>query len=482
MLSKRPYYILFLLCLLLSFSNCKMDTKNAKKNTYFGGEIIRPNTNYILLSRDNKKEDTIYLDKNNQFLHRIDNLEKGIVYSFKHKPEAQAVLIEPGDSILVRLNTIEFDESLVFSGKGSKKNNFLINTYLRHESERKKINRKYFKLPPKEFKKNYDSLYGVLNKTYESFINKNDISDFAKKICKANIDYEFYTWKEIYHFQYVFYENSRIKIFDEPLTKNFLNHRKGIDLNDEDLKMIHAYNKFLNQYINNIAYTSNNNNFQLENSLFNTLYKFQLVDSLIKNTYTKNSLLRHFAIKSIVNSSNISDSRKILSKYLSISDNKEFQREMTRITNATSKLMKDNILPDQEIISYNKEETKLSTLFSKPINVIYFWSLENRNQFVKSHKKMDSFKEKFPNIDFISINIDEDKTDLWANTVRRHNFDLDKEFKFKSAKCSIDELIIHRKNKVIIVDDMGKIIIADGVLFSNNLKRKLEIFDKNLLQ
>ena len=50
-------------------------------------------------------------------------------------PSFNICILQEGDSILIRLNTKEFDESLVFSGQGSEINNFLIEMFLAHEEE-----------------------------------------------------------------------------------------------------------------------------------------------------------------------------------------------------------------------------------------------------------------------------------------------------------------------------------------------------------
>ena len=40
---------------------------------------------------------------------------------------------------MLRLNTFDFDESLVYTGKGAKENNFLMDIYLLNEEEDEKI-------------------------------------------------------------------------------------------------------------------------------------------------------------------------------------------------------------------------------------------------------------------------------------------------------------------------------------------------------
>ena len=71
--------------------------------------------------QDNDKAiDTLFLDENNRFHHIIENLNSGL-HSFYHAGEEQFMVLEANDSVMLRLNTLDFDESLVFSGKGAKK-------------------------------------------------------------------------------------------------------------------------------------------------------------------------------------------------------------------------------------------------------------------------------------------------------------------------------------------------------------------------
>src|SRR5690606_3647635 len=127
------YSALIISCVTL-FYGCKNDANLEPNVAYFGGEIINPNNGYVMLYGPNEMEDTLFLDDDNRFYKKLENLEAGL-YTFVHSGEYQMVLIEPQDSIMARLNTMDFDESLVFSGNGSKKNNFLINAFLENEVE-----------------------------------------------------------------------------------------------------------------------------------------------------------------------------------------------------------------------------------------------------------------------------------------------------------------------------------------------------------
>ena len=127
------YTITFLITLLVV--SCKETTPTTDSDyAYFGGEIINPSNNYVVIHNNRDQKDTIYLDANNRFLHKVNNLHAGM-HTFKHGDEYQMFLLEPLDSLLFRLNTNDFDESLVYTGEGSKKNNFFIQSFLDDEKE-----------------------------------------------------------------------------------------------------------------------------------------------------------------------------------------------------------------------------------------------------------------------------------------------------------------------------------------------------------
>ena len=100
-------YVISVILAILTFS-CKTATKDNYAKSYFGGEIINPKTNFVLFLKDHKVIDTLLLDENNRFLKEYDTLKEGL-YTFKPGTEVQSIYLEPSDSILVRLNSWDFD-------------------------------------------------------------------------------------------------------------------------------------------------------------------------------------------------------------------------------------------------------------------------------------------------------------------------------------------------------------------------------------
>ena len=113
---------LITLSLSLLFS-CKKKS-NAIEEAFITGQVINPTNTFITLGKPEKEKDTFYLDENNFFKTSLKIDEEGGLYEFKHGIERQLFYIERGDSLTLRVNTIAFDESLAFGGKGAEKTHF----------------------------------------------------------------------------------------------------------------------------------------------------------------------------------------------------------------------------------------------------------------------------------------------------------------------------------------------------------------------
>lgn len=105
---------------LLFLNSCHKDFDNDDYVAYFGGEVINPNNPYVLFCKDNVVIDTILINKDNTFFKKFDSLAPGL-YTFKHEPEYQYVYFEKNDSLRVHIDSNDFDQSVVFCGRGDRK-------------------------------------------------------------------------------------------------------------------------------------------------------------------------------------------------------------------------------------------------------------------------------------------------------------------------------------------------------------------------
>ncbi|WP_296383537.1 hypothetical protein, partial [Winogradskyella sp.] len=303
---------------------CKTKSDSNNEYAYIGGEIINPkNKTIVLYNTKGQVVDSLTLDANNRFLHKITNLQSGL-HSLTHGGEYQMILLEPNDSIMFRLNTYDFDESLVFTGSGAKKNNYLIKTYLSNEKEAKHLV-KYSKMEPEMFHDFVEKRRKKQLKEFHEFLEHNEGSEFFKSIIEANINYNTYADKEIYPFAY-FGNNKLIHIKDLP--DDFYAHRANVDYNANHLSHFFSYNRFLFSHIDNLAIESyyKNNPYHSKfdrHAIDYNKSKLDLIDSIIINKTIKNNLLKYKARDFISHNHTAIEASEILDYYLEKSTNED---------------------------------------------------------------------------------------------------------------------------------------------------------------
>lgn len=465
------YYLqmkkIFLLSLVLTvFISCGDDVKNEVTGAWFGGEIVNPNTNHIILTKNEKVVDTIPLNENNRFLYYIENVDKGI-YNFIHN-EYQMVYLEPGDSLMLRLNTIEFDSSLAFTGIGAERNNFLINMFLYNEEENQQM-RPFYDLPVNDFLQKLDSMSQIRFDNLNRFIKRYKPCKSFNEIAEANILYDKYTKMEFYPAVNSEFDATGTT---SSLPSNYYDFRKKINYNNEALQSYYTYYRFMLWHLDYLAYEhyKNEHHYNSE-SLTHITHKLNIIDSLVTVESLKNSLLRTSTRRYIINCKNPEDEKKALELYLSLSTDQDHKNEITKISEASIKLMPGEKLPHLTIYNFNGEEVSFEQIITRP-TVFYFWSINSLNHLRNIHSKADELKVKYPEFDFIAINTNAD-INAWKQIINRHGFDKEKEFRFHDPSKAMEYLIINTVNKSMIIDENAKIIDNHTNLFSSRFEEEL---------
>ncbi|WP_152611488.1 TlpA family protein disulfide reductase [Psychroserpens damuponensis] len=453
-----------LTCLL--FIGC--DSKTEIGDTaYFGGEIVNPNNNYVTIYNNESERDTILLDNRNRFIYKIDDLKAGL-YHFTHGGEYQTLLIEPNDSILIRLNTNDFDESLVYTGPGSKKNNYFIKAFLNDEVANKEFS-KLQHLEPEVFEKHIYSAKQQKLDYLDRFVAEQEFSLLFKKIAEASINYNYYTHKEKYPFGY-FGNNKLIHYKDLP--EEFYDYRENVDFNDVSLSGVYSYNKFMDWYFHNTAlnkyYHDGNHHKFNRQALDYNLEKLRLIDSVIDNVTIKDYVLKHATKVFVYNSSSAEQSQSMLDSYLEKSSNEIDKTYINNLAKSIINLYPGNPLPNIDILDFNSNVINLKDVIKAP-TAIYCWSSNFKYSYRNNHYMMKNLKVKYPDMDFIAININDMNTYAWKKTLNILKYPTENEYMFKNPNEAIQKFAIANSQKVLIVDKNGYIVESNTDLFSHHI-------------
>lgn len=447
------------LLLLFALSSCKKKEISSDEITWIGGQIINPQLDYIIFAQGKLVMDTVKLDSNNFFFYRTDKLKAGL-YTLRHK-ETQVFYIEPGDSLLLHLNTVEFDESLAYSGRGAAQNNLLMDLYLRNEKENKALP-KWYTLSPEDFTAKIDSLKLDKEKDYKDFLSRHEVSDGFKEVAESSINYDYYSKKELYAI-------ANRRRADE-LSADYFAYRKNIDFNNEKLRFYYPYYRFLNRYFNSIVVAKyppgadrNAYNFNID--------KLKVIDSTVTNDSIRNSLLRYTAFSYLLGAQNEKEEKDLYSYFSTLNNNPNHVVQLGQLAEATVKMSRGNLIPDVQVLSMDNNVKTLRSLIKKP-TVLYFWSTESPTQFKMVHNRSAELMAKYPEYNFISINTDT-HFKKWQTRIKNLHYDPSKEFQLENVSEAEKQLVLSYRGKAIIVDKNAKILDGNTNMFNPNFEELL---------
>lgn len=464
---QKLLFNLSFLLLVFSLGSCSKGFDDNDYTAYFGGEIINPKNNYVLFLKDDEILDTLFLDRENRFFISFDSLVPGL-YTFKHEPEYQYVYFEKNDSLMVRINTRDFDESVVFCGRGDEKNNFLMELYLKHFNERVNMF-DILEKEPEQFLHSLDSAYKSKDKFYAKKKNQINWSDDFDLYAKSSLLLNYCTFKEMYP---MVYQMRTGKSITYKLPKSYYNHRDKIDFNDAKLTHFSPFVRYLTHMMSNVSFYETKNKTDLDEALAVNIHKLNIADTLFKINVIKDKVLKNIAISYLLEDQKVENNEVFFERLNTLVTDKSKIEEVNKTANSIKNLYVGNTLPEISLLDLDGNEIKSSTVI-KGKAVIFFWSQNVPTHMRAAYKKVLDYHSNYSHYQFIAINIDEDQT-KWNNTVRKNAFGVVNEFRAKDFHKLKEDWVITKLQRTIITGQEGKIKNAFVNLFDVRFQEELK--------
>jgi len=460
--------LLLSLSFVLGLCSCNKKFKDDNFTAYFGGEVSNPTNRYVLFCKDSEVIDTIPLNEDNTFFKTFDSLAPGL-YSFKHEPEYQYVYFDKNDSLMVRINSQDFDESIIFCGRGEEKNNFMMELYLKNEDDKNKLF-EVFDYDFPRFSSNIDSSY----KSKEAFYNKKKEelkwSEDFDKYAKASLDFFHYSKKEIYPLVHEMRTGENI---ESKLPKDYYDFRNNVDFNNAAFTNFSPFVRYLSNMMNNVATDKEFANVsEIDKALEINIKKLNIADTLFKNEEIKNIVLNNIAFTYLLEDQNIVNNKKFLDKYHALSTDKDQHNEIIKIGNAIQSLKTGNHLPDINLVDTEGKVQSIKSIIKKK-TVVFFWTKNLESHMVAVHKKVLEFQKKHPDYDFVAICVDENQ-DKWKASLANYKFKGIKEYRAENFEDLKEKWVVNKIHRTILTDATGKIDNAFVSLFDSKFEENLK--------
>ena len=374
--------------------------------TVFSGKIENNATNEIRI----ENRDTIYKSsvESNGFFKIKFRLKNENFFTYVGN-EFTTIHLSPGDSLFMSVDARtwrEFDKTLIYSGKGSDKNNYFFHRSLLIDELVNSKKDELFSMNENEFLLVLDSACAVLNRNYKVFIKENPHDSYKRlQLESQSIKY---LRKDIIIQYYLFNQKNNTDI--EKITTIVDEIIAGFDLNNMNHSLLDSYNQLIIEYFR----------FKLhENKITDKdeklIFAIDRIDNSIENDEIKTSAMQFF-IKNWITNSDLSESS--LAK-IKLQLNSDLFDKFESIFNKEKPLTVNAKAPEFHLYDKDGNEYTLSNYTG---NYIYIdvWA-SYCGPCLKEAPYFEQLKKDFQeeNISFISISLDR-KESNWLNTIEKY--------------------------------------------------------------
>lgn len=391
------------------------------------------------------------------------------MYSFKHEPEYQYIYFDKNDSLMVRINAQEFDESITFCGRGDEKNNFLMELFLKNEQDRG-VMFTVFDENTERFNVKIDSAYQSKKKFYDSKKESIEWNEDFDEYAKAMLEFFHYSKKELYP---VVHQMRTGENIEPQLSANFYDFRQTIDFNNKKFTNFSPFVRYLSNMMSNLSVNESwSDRSAVDQAYLASIRKLQIADSIFTNEKIKNTVLDNIAFTYLLEDQNIVNNKKFLEKYHSLSSDKNQHNEIKKIGDAIQLLKENNPLPEANVVDLNNKIAPIKSLIKKK-TVMFFWTKNLESHFVAAHKRVLDLQKKYPNYDFISICVDENHS-KWVNTLKNYKFEGIREYRVNQFEDIKDQWVLNKIHRTMVLNADGTINNAFVSLFDVNFESHLK--------
>lgn len=458
--------LLLLLPTMSLITSCQKEFDPKDYSAYLQGEIINPTSNYVLFCKDNEVIDTLFLDENNKFYKKFDSLTPGM-YIYKHNPEFQYVYFDKNDSLTLRLNSKDFDHSIIFSGRGAEKNNFLMNLTVKNIMDETE-GYSAFDVSPGKFSRRIDSVHAARTTYYlrnKAIINWSEDFDLY---AKAKLDLHFYSLKELYPTAHFVRTDEDVR---KKLPSDYYAYRKKVNFNDDRLLKYSSFTKYLAIMLNTIV-NEPEDEIIPDNKFDKYIDKLNIVDTLIKNPKVKNAIFDNIAFIYLLEDQNLNNNDVFLERYFELSTDKNQHNEIIQIQQAIQNLKYEKKLPEVPLVNAKSEKVSINSIINKK-TLMFFWTKNGMAHADAAHQLAAELKSEIPNIDIVSICIDGDQGE-WLNIIKKYPAKGIIELRSDDFNQMKDQWIITKIQRSMILDKDGSIVDPFINIFDRNFESLLK--------
>lgn len=264
----------------------------------------------------------------------------------------------------------------------------------------------------------------------------------------------FNSWSTLERYASTHYGKNEI-LRSDVLPSNFYSYRRDLEICNTDLLNNYAYRPYITAHLSNLALYNcarkhGTGKTVDRNGLEYRKEKLHVIDSLFTDSELK-GLFAGIETRNFIRSrKNADEINQLVVKFLDISQDEELNNEITKMAATYINLDPGNKLPDFDLYEFNKEITNLSSQVNG-LSVLFYWSIKNESYALRIHRKVNELRMKYPEINFIGVNLDQPQTNVWSETSEKFGFKKSSEFQLVDNQSINKQLALRNDNRSMVI-------------------------------
>ena len=198
--------------------------------------------------------------------------------------------------------------------------------------------------------------------------------------------------------------------------------------------------------------------------------RIQMLGDLIHIPSLRNYFLSTLGATGIVMAKSREDILSIIDKLKENGYSKEGIKDMKQLGSIQLAYLPGTTLKNVPIIDTKGDSIPFNEIIRKP-TIIFLWSIY-KSEHKQDHELIQELRLKYPEINFVGINMDEGETAAWRIAVQKYGYN--KDFEYQIGPTRINKRFFqYYLNKLLFLDASGKVIIGDAFINSPEFESRI---------
>ncbi|MBT8270457.1 MAG: peroxiredoxin family protein, partial [Bacteroidia bacterium] len=159
----------------------------------------------------------------------------------------------------------------------------------------------------------------------------------------------------------------------------------------------------------------------------------------------------------------------VYSSFMEKCSNTEYSDYISDFYGTLKSLQPGQEIPDLKLVDSWNTVIGLHDLPDKP-TVLYFWTKANRMHAADSHSKVYELRDRYPDMNFVSVNVNAQQFSSWRRMLDQYQFDTTHEFMLKDPETAVKHMALYSVYRVVLLDEDKNIIHPNLNLFRSELE------------